>query len=90
VDRAIIDTEVTVGQRAVVGDGDASVANHDRPDIVHAGISIVGKRVVIPAGLHVGRNVVIGPGVNQELVGRHSLESGESVHPTHMPVHLFV
>ncbi len=90
VDHAILDKEVTVGRGAVVGEGDTSVANFERPDIVNTGISIVGKRVVIPSELRVGRNVVIGPGVHDELLERAVLESGASVHPTQMPLHLFV
>lgn len=90
VDRSILDKEVTVGRNAVVGEGDDSVANFERPDIVNTGITIVGKRVTIPAGMRVGRNVVIGPGVHDELMDRTALESGASVHPTQMPLHLFV
>jgi glucose-1-phosphate adenylyltransferase len=90
VDRCIVDKEVTVGRGAVVGEGDSNVPNFERPDIVTAGISIIGKRVNIPSGLHVGRNVVIGPGVEAELQDRRHLPSGASVHPVHMPLHLFV
>ena len=90
VDRSILDKEVTVGRGAVIGEGSENVANFERPDIVNAGITIVGKRVTIPMGMHVGRNVVIGPGVHDELVDRAMLESGASVHPTQMPLHLFV
>jgi glucose-1-phosphate adenylyltransferase len=90
VDRSILDKEVTVGRGAVIGEGSENVANFERPDIVNAGITIVGKRVTIPTGMHVGRNVVIGPGVHDELVDRAMLESGASVHPTQMPLHLFV
>jgi len=68
VDRSILDKEVTVGRGAVIGEGTENVANFERPDIVNAGITIVGKRVTVPAGMHVGRNVVIGPGVHDELV----------------------
>jgi glucose-1-phosphate adenylyltransferase len=90
IDRSIIDKEVTVGRECVIGEGSDKVANFERPDIVNTGITIVGKRVVLPSGLHVGRNVVIGPGVQDELLERGHLESGASVHPTHMPLHLFV
>jgi len=90
VDRCIIDKEVTIGSGAVVGEGDKSVVNFDRPDIVNTGITIVGKRVIVPANLRIGRNVVLGPGVEQELAEIGHLESGASVHPTHMPLHLFV
>ncbi len=90
VDRCIIDKEVTIGHRAIVGEGDPGIANFERPDIVNTGITIVGKRVTIPSGLHIGRNVVIGPGVRDEYGDTSVLESGSSVHPTHMPLHLFV
>lgn len=90
VDRSILDKEVTIGRDAVIGEGDATIANVERPDIINAGISIVGKRVVVPASLRIGRNVLIGPGVEQELIERGNLESGSSVHPRQMPLHLFV
>jgi glucose-1-phosphate adenylyltransferase len=90
VDHAILDKEVTIGKGSVVGEGDMSVANFDRPDIVNSGITILGKRVTIPSGMHIGRNVVIGPGVQDELLETNELVSGASIHPTHIPLHLFV
>ncbi len=89
VDRSILDKEVSVGRGVVIGAGE-DVPNFERPDIVNAGITVVGKRVTIPSGMNVGKNVVIGPGVNEELLDRPSLESGATVHPTNMPLHLFV
>lgn len=90
VDRAILDKEVTVGSGAVVGAGADATPNRERPDIVNRGISIVGKRAAIPAGMTVGRNVVVGPGVAEELAGRDAIASGETVQPDEMPLHLFV
>ena len=90
VDRCILDKEVTVGHMAVLGEGESHVANVERPDIVNTGISIVGKRVTVPKGLRVGRNVVIGPGVQEELSGIESLPAGSTVHPKKMPLDLFV
>ncbi len=90
VDRTILDKEVEVGARAQVGVGDEAVVNRSRPDIVNCGISIVGKRANIPEGMAVGRNVVIGPGVEGELVGIGEVDSGETVLPDEMPLHLFV
>ena len=90
VDRAILDKDVEVGQGATVGTGDESVVNRKRPDIVNCGISIVGKRAVVPAGMKIGRNVIIGPGVEGELAGLDAVESGETVLPEQMPLHLFV
>jgi glucose-1-phosphate adenylyltransferase len=90
VDRCILDKEVVVGQGSHVGVGDDSVANFERPDIVNTGITILGKRVTVPGGVQIGRNVVVGPGVHEELLERKSVESGASLHPTQMPLHLFV
>ncbi len=90
VDRAILDKDVEVGRGATVGDGDESVVNRERPDIVNCGISIVGKRSVVPGGMTVGRNAVIGPGVEEELAELAAVESGETVLPDQMPLHLFV
>ncbi|MFN0095271.1 MAG: glucose-1-phosphate adenylyltransferase family protein [Dehalococcoidia bacterium] len=90
LDRCILDKEVNVGRDAMLGAGDDTIPNRERPDIVNTGITIIGKRVTIPAGMRVGRNVVVGPGVDGELAGRMELPSGETVHPTRMPLHLFV
>ena len=90
VDRAILDKDVEVGPGATVGAGDESVVNRERPDIVNCGISILGKRSVVPGGMTVGRNVIIGPGVEEELAGLTAVESGETVLPKQMPLHLFV
>ncbi|MDZ7728213.1 MAG: hypothetical protein U5Q44_08450 [Dehalococcoidia bacterium] len=70
--------------------GDPSTPNMERPDIVNSGISILGKRAVIPPNFQVGRNVVVGPGVQEELGDVRELESGATVHPIHVPLHLFV
>ena len=90
VDRSILDKEVIVGRDSVIGVGDARVANYERPDIVNTGITIIGKRVTIPSGLRIGRNVVVGPGVQEELLEHAVVESGATIHPTQVPLHLFV
>ena len=90
VDRAILDKEVEVGPEARVGFGRDDIANQERPDIVNTGISIIGKRVKVPARFEIGRNVIIGPGVEEELEAFPGLASGATVMPTHMPLHLFV
>ncbi|MEZ4492791.1 MAG: sugar phosphate nucleotidyltransferase [Dehalococcoidia bacterium] len=90
VDRAILDKEVVVGPGAWIGYGDGDTPNEERPDIVNTGITIVGKRVRVPGGLRIGRNVIIGPGVDEELRGLGELAAGATVMPTQMPLHLFV
>ena len=90
VERTIVDKEVDVGSGSHIGSGDASIPNQERPDIVYTGLTILGKRAIIPPQFSVGRNVVVGPGVQDELRDKPGLAAGETVHPVHMPLHLFV
>jgi len=60
VDRAILDKEVVVGQGAIVGDGpDFDTPNRQEPGRLNTGITVVGKRAVIPRGARIGRNVKV-------------------------------
>jgi glucose-1-phosphate adenylyltransferase len=77
VDRAILDKHVTVGAGAMVGWGDPP------QDPAHAwldGLTLVGKDAEIPAGVRVGRGVVIGihagfEGLPREIVAGSALPS---------------
>ncbi len=64
VERSIIDKNVVVGKNAYVGYGDDWAPNFERPDIVNAGVTIVGKRATVAPYLRIGRNCVIGSNVN--------------------------
>ena len=80
VDRAIIDKEVIVGQGATVGDGpDLDTPNRAEPGRLNTGITVVGKRSVIPRGVRVGRNVRIAEGVRTADFGTRVVRSGSSV-----------
>jgi glucose-1-phosphate adenylyltransferase len=58
VDRSILDKEVVVGQGAIVGDGsDFDTPNSQEPGRLNTGITVVGKRSLIPRGVRIGRNV---------------------------------
>jgi glucose-1-phosphate adenylyltransferase len=80
VDRAILDKEVVVGPNAVIGEGrDFSVANRDEPDRLNSGITVVGKRAVIPRGVRIGRNCMVPEGARASDFARRVVRSGESV-----------
>jgi glucose-1-phosphate adenylyltransferase len=60
VDLAILDKRVQVGNRVVVGHGDnRQVPNHLHPKHLYTGITLVGKRAVIPEEVVIGRNCII-------------------------------
>ena len=80
VDRAILDKEVAVGPGAIVGEGtDYDVVNRREPGRLNTGITVVGKRAVIPRGVRIGRNVLIGEGVRAADFQSRLIRSGSTV-----------
>ncbi len=79
IDRSIIDKEVRIGSEARVGYGDDMTPNRERPDIVSTGITVVGKRAEVLAGVHIGRNCVIGAGVVAAGVEGNYIPSGMTI-----------
>jgi glucose-1-phosphate adenylyltransferase len=82
VDRAILDKEVVVGPGAIVGDGpDFDTPNRQEPGRLNTGITVVGKRAIIPRGVRIGRNVKIaGDGRTTDFATR-VVKTGSSVEP---------
>ena len=80
VDRSILDKEVVVGQGAIVGDGsDFDTPNKQEPGRLNTGITVVGKRSLIPRSVRIGRNVKIAGEVRTtDFVGR-IVRTGASV-----------
>lgn len=86
VDRSIIDKEVLIGPAAVVGEGsDVHVPNEQEPHRLTTGITVVGKRAVVPRGVHVGRNCKIGANVRATDFPARHVPSGGSVEPAPEP-----
>jgi glucose-1-phosphate adenylyltransferase len=81
VDRSIIDKEVSIGPNAVVGMGtDYDTPNRQEPTRLNTGITVVGKRAVIPAGVRIGRNVKIAENARKADFGvRKQIPSGGTV-----------
>ncbi|HEY3522803.1 MAG TPA: sugar phosphate nucleotidyltransferase [Candidatus Limnocylindrales bacterium] len=80
VDRSIVDKEVVIGSGAVVGEGgDFDPPNRQEPQRLNTGITVVGKRSVVPRGTRVGRNVRIASEVRAVDFRSRRIRSGESV-----------
>jgi glucose-1-phosphate adenylyltransferase len=80
VDRAILDKEVIVGQGAIVGDGpDFDRPNKKEPNRLNTGITVVGKRAVIPRGTRLGRNVKVAADTRSADFTSRVVRSGGSV-----------
>ena len=80
VDRAILDKEVAVGPGAIVGEGtDYDTVNRREPGRLNTGITVVGKRAVIPRGVRIGRNVLVGEGARAADFVSRVVRSGSTV-----------
>jgi NDP-sugar pyrophosphorylase family protein len=80
VDRSILDKEVVVGQGAIVGDGpDFDTPNRQEPGRLNTGITVIGKRAVIPRGSRIGRNVKVAAGVRSTDFTKKVIPNGASV-----------
>jgi glucose-1-phosphate adenylyltransferase len=80
VDRAILDKEVVVGQGSIVGDGpDFDTPNRQEPGRLNTGITVVGKRAIIPRATRIGRNVKVAGGVRATDFASRVVKNGASV-----------
>ncbi len=79
VERAIVDKQTVIDKNAYVGYGDDWAPNHERPDIVNCGITIIGKRARILPYTRVGRNVVVGANVEAQGVVDGTIPSGTTL-----------
>ncbi|HET7728090.1 MAG TPA: sugar phosphate nucleotidyltransferase [Candidatus Limnocylindrales bacterium] len=80
VDRAILDKEVVVGQGAIIGDGpDLNTPNREEPSRLNTGISVIGKRAVIPRGVRIGRNCRVDGDVRSADFTARIVRSGMTV-----------
>ncbi|MCB2184324.1 MAG: glucose-1-phosphate adenylyltransferase [Desulfobulbaceae bacterium] len=80
VDLAILDKEVVVNRKTTVGHGAGKdIVNRIYPTHLTSGITLVGKEVIVPAGIVVGRNCIIRPWTASGSFPAQRLEDGETV-----------
>jgi glucose-1-phosphate adenylyltransferase len=80
VDRSILDKEVIVGQGAIIGDGpDFDTPNRQEPGRLNTGITVVGKRAIVPRGARIGRNVKVAADVRTTDFATRVIKDGASV-----------
>jgi glucose-1-phosphate adenylyltransferase len=80
VDRAIIDKEAVIGPGAISGEHtDPDSPNEAEPGRLNTGITVIGKRAVVPRGTRIGRNVRVDPGVKSTDFGGRLIRSGGTV-----------
>jgi glucose-1-phosphate adenylyltransferase len=90
IDRAILDKEIIVGAGSHIGFGDDFRSNRLNSEVLSSGLSIIGKRAIIPADYTIGRNCIVYDGVTESDLPPYVLKSGETVKPGNKTVHAIV
>jgi len=79
LDRVIVDKNVMVGKGVHLGFGEDYIPNRDQRPELRTGISLVGKNTPLPAGIIVGRNVVIGCDLPESAIPGPLIPSGSTI-----------
>jgi len=79
VEDAILDKDVRIGKNAVVGKGERSTPNKERPDLLFSGLNVLGKGSYVAEGVTIERNCRIFPGVRIE---KTPVKSGATLYPS--------
>jgi glucose-1-phosphate adenylyltransferase len=77
--RSILDKQVTIGEGAVVGEGDPAATNILFPDHVYSGLTLVGKKAMIPPGMRVGTNCIVYPDMKEKDFSGLTVGDGETI-----------
>ena len=88
IDRSILDKEITIGPNSQVGFGDDYRINRLNADVLNTGLTIIGKRSVIPANYKIGRNCIIYDSVVEGDLPASELKSGETIKARSKPVRI--
>lgn len=88
IDRSILDKEVIIEPDCHVGFGDDYRINRGNPKVLNTGLTIVGKRTVIPPGYKIGRNCIIYDSVVEGDFPEPEVKSGETIKPKRKPIRI--
>ena len=90
IDHSILDKEVIIEPNCRIGFSDDYHVNRDNPKILNTGLTIVGKRTVIPANYNIGRNCIIYDSVVEGDFADSEVQSGDTIKPKRKPVRIKV
>jgi glucose-1-phosphate adenylyltransferase len=79
VEYSIIDKQCEMGAGTSIGTGASTTGNRKFPSHLDCGITVIGKGVVIPAGVRIGKNCIIYPGLNLTGRGLKTVDDGETI-----------
>ena len=80
LERVVLDKGVTIGANGRIGGGNDNSPNRDEPEILQAGITVIGKRAITPDEVVIGRNCRIDMDAAPVDFEKMVISSGATVH----------
>jgi len=79
IEDTIIDKETVIGDNSKIGYGDDRTPNKDNAKVLSSGLNVIGKKLILPEGLEIERNVRIFSSMNHKEINVKHLKSGETL-----------
>ena len=79
IEDTIIDKDTVIGDNSIIGTGDKSIVNKDNPKILSSGLNVIGKKLILPEGLIVERNVRIFSSSTPTEINDKHINAGETI-----------
>ncbi len=79
VDRCIIDKNTVIEANALVGFGTDMTANVENPELLSTGITVLGKRLIVPKNMVIGRNCRIFQTAKLDHLPENIVRSGSTL-----------
>ncbi len=79
IEDTIIDKNTVIGDNSVIGTGNDMTPNKDNPKVLSSGLNVIGKKLILPAGLVVERNVRIFSSTDPKEIKVKHISSGETL-----------
>ncbi len=76
LNKVICDKDSMIGENCMIGMCGEEVPSREYPDLLHSGITLIGKKCDIPSGTDIGANTAI---YSAAEIGRRKIESGSTV-----------
>ncbi|MDI6790755.1 MAG: sugar phosphate nucleotidyltransferase [Thermodesulfobacteriota bacterium] len=78
---AILDKKVKMGKNVIVGSGPKDTPNQEFPEQLFTGLTIIGKKTALPAGVCIGPNSIVYPGCGEADFGQKEVSPGSVIRP---------
>ncbi len=79
IEDTIIDKNTVIGDNSIIGKGDKSIPNKDKPKLLSSGLNVIGKKLILPEGLVVERNVRIFSSPNPTEISDKLIPAGTTI-----------